>query len=224
VTRLPGAQCRLRHAHADNDLGVACKRFHVAARAARFLQHVARSVARQPLGQHRDCGDDARAERGDGAEQRMHEGDDGEVDRQPGGIEQRLDAAAAEEGAQLSDVAHGVGVDAPGGSGRLAQRVCERGRRKPPLERRAGPRECAGARGVHAIAQSEREQRGHAQHGQRLHAAAREHAVEYLHHVKRRSKQGDVEREARCGGEQHERSKVLREQPTHGRALPETCA
>src|SRR4029077_10035227 len=51
-----------------------------------------------------------------------------------------------------------------------------------------------------------------------------EHAVEYLHHVKRRGKQGDVQGEARRGGEQHERSKVLREQPTHGRALPETCA
>ena len=44
------------------------------------------------------------------AEQRMHQADHQQVDRQPGRVEQRLDAAAAQEGAQLRDIAQRVGV------------------------------------------------------------------------------------------------------------------
>jgi hypothetical protein len=220
VAPLPGAERDLGHSHADDHLGVARQRFHVPARAARFLQHLGRRLARQALGQHRDRRDGERAERRDRAEQRMHQGDDEEVDGQPGRIEQRLDPAAAEEGAQLGDVAHGVGVDSSGRSRRLPQRFAERGGRKPPLQRRAGPGERAGAHRIHAVAERKREERGDGQHRQGFDAAAREHPVEYLHHVERRSEQGDVEREACRAGKQHERSKVPCEQPTHGGLSP----
>ena len=76
----------------------------------------------------------------------------------------------------------------------------------------------AAARRVHAVSERQGECPDRAQHHQRLHAAAREDAVEDLHHVERRREQRDVQHQARRACQQHKRPQLRDEQPSHARS------
>jgi hypothetical protein len=176
----PGADTGAHHAHADDDLGMARECLGVARHAARLRQRRLGGGTREPLGRERQQAECGRTGAGGDRQQRMHESDHQQVDRQPRRIEERAHAGAAEEAAQLRDVAQPLDLGAPAPRRGLLQRMLERGRRQQALQRAPGAGQCARARDVHAVRQGQRERGQHAQHQQRLHAAAREHAIEHL--------------------------------------------
>ncbi len=216
LPRLPRRNRRAGHSHADDDFRVAGECFRVLRARARAGHHLAHRLLRELLGGEADGREQACADDGGQAEHRVHQPDDQDVERHPGCVEQRVDAGAGEQRAKLADVAQKVAIRPARGRCGVAQHPFERGRRKAPVERTAGPRQRARARRIHEIGKAERDDRQQAQHDEGLDAAACEHAVEHLQHVERRCEQREVQHQARRACEQDERSQLPREQPTHG--------
>ena len=95
----PRGDCRRRHPHADDGLGVAHQRVGAPMRGARGLQCPLGKLARGVLGEQAQRHQRYRAERGDAAEQRMHESDQQQVKGHPRRVKERHDAGSGEQGA-----------------------------------------------------------------------------------------------------------------------------
>ena len=179
------------HAHRDQHLGVAAARGGEIVAAGGEPHRLARRLARQIFGdqrqRHQDDGADQRGE----ADHHMEGEADREIERQPRQVEERARPHAAEEGADIVEVAQRLQAFAASADHqRQPHDGVEHPRVQRFVERGADPAENAAADQVeHAL--------GHVEHGgdeheadQGRHAAARQHPVIDLEHEDRA---GEVE-------------------------------